>query len=127
MNPTHAALSALTLSSAMLVATAPAEAIEVAWPDNGRYGLAHDLPAGKTLELCSKLGRGTRITWAFTSSGVTDFNIHYHLGEQVVYSVQLRQAVQGQQVLSVAAEQNFCWMWTNASSTPVALKLSLLR
>jgi len=128
MNPTRAALSALTISSALFAATmAQAEAIDVVWPDNGRYGLASDLPAGKTLELCSRLGSGSRITWAFTGSGPTDFNIRYHLGKLAVYSVQLKQATQGQQVLNVAAEQKFCWMWTNAGSTPVALKLSLLR
>ena len=128
MTPTQNALSALTLSSAMLAAaTAQAEPIDVVWPDNGRYGLANELPAGKTLELCSKLASGSRITWAFTGSGPTDFNIRYHLGKLAVYSVQLKQVTQGQQVLSVAAEQNFCWMWTNAGSTPVALKLSLLR
>ena len=128
MTPTQAALSALTLCSAMLAATpAQAQAIDVVWPDNGRYSLSNDLPAGQTLELCSKLGSGTRITWAFVGSGPTDFNIRYHLGQLALYSVRLKQATRGQQVLRVAAEQTFCWMWTNTGSTPVALKLSLLR
>jgi len=128
MTPTQNALSALTLSSAMLAAaTAQAEPIDVVWPDNGRFGLARDLPAGKTLELCSKLASGARITWAFIGSGPTDFDLRYKLGKLPVTSVQLKQAMQGQQMLSVAAEQTFCWMWSNTGSTPVALKLSLLR
>src|SRR5512147_1103703 len=57
---------------------------------------AHSIPPRKIAEECFKLPAGKAIGYAFESSAPVDFNIHYHVGKDVVYPVkrdQVRQAV----------------------------------
>jgi hypothetical protein len=56
-----------------------------------------------------------------------DFNIHYHVGKDVVFPAKQAQVAAGRDVLRVAAAQDYCWMWTNKGTQPVSLTVELAR
>ncbi len=113
-----------------IAAVAPevsAELKDIAWDSAGRFDTAINLAPGKFAEVCGPLAKGQSVVWSFTSDLPTNFNIHYHAGEQVVFPVRQDAAVEAQGKLNVSLSQDYCWMWTNKGSLPSKLSLSLRR
>lgn len=112
----------------LLVAlTAFASMLEVTWNEQGRYETTITVPPGRFAEVCGKLDRGHSVDWKFRSSAPTEFNIHYHLGKDVVYPAQKDNATEAGGRLNVEADADYCWMWTSKEPAPVRLTLSLQR
>ena len=113
-----------------LVSAAPmvhAELVEIAWSSGGSFTQQTRVPAGKFFEVCGKLPAGVKVAWSFEASGPTDFNIHYHVGKEVVFPTKMPQVAKAQDALSVKVEQDYCWMWSNKTAEPVVLKASFQR
>ena len=122
---------ALTLAAWLLPALAGhavgAELVDIRWPGDGRYLHQASIAPGKFVELCGKLPAGLRVRWDFDADRPLDFNVHYHLGKQVMFPFKRSAVAQAGDTLDVQAEQDYCWMWTNKSAAPAALSVTLQR
>lgn len=121
---TCGALAAATLSGAALGAT---HIVDIAWPPDGRFAHKVQIAAGKFVEVCGKLAVGEGLRWSFTAAAPVDFNIHYHVGKDVVYAARQAQVARGEDRLAVQATEDYCWMWTNKGPSAAQLRLQLRR
>lgn len=123
----HRLLLAAATCAAMAGTPARADVTEIAWNAEGRFEHRAELKPGGFAEVCGRLEKGRAVRWAFEAGGPTDFNIHYHQGQQVVFPVQRRGAAKGAAMLKVKLDQDYCWMWTNKTAQPLSLRLTLMR
>ena len=120
----------LIIASILLASAAPmahAEIVEIVWSGGGAFTQNTRVAPGKFVEVCGKLPAGVNVEWSFEASGPTDFNIHYHVGKEVVFPAKMAQVARGQDSLRVKVEQDYCWMWSNKTAEPVVLKASFQR
>ena len=120
----------VVITSILLVSLAPtahAELVEIGWSSGGTFMQQKQIGTGKFFEVCAKLPAGLKVEWSFEASGPTDFNIHYHVGKEVVYPTKMAQTARAQDTLQVKAEQDYCWMWSNKTAEPVVLKANFQR
>lgn len=103
---------------------ARAELVEFSFA-GGDFTHKAGIAPGKFLEVCGKLRKDQRIAWQFTGSAATDFNIHYHVGKDVVYPEQRKATDQAEGALVVPLDQTYCWMWSNKSAQTVQLDVKL--
>jgi hypothetical protein len=67
---------------------------------------------GKAGEVCMPLEAGDTLAWRFKASAASDFNLHHHVGNDVLMPVQ-RPAVTEDQAEHAADRRNeWCLMWT---------------
>jgi hypothetical protein len=83
---------------------------------------AHSVRPRQIAEECFKLPAGQAIGYAFEASAPVDFNIHYHVGKDVVYPVKGDQVRQAVDRFTAPSDQDFCLMWTNATLEMVTVK-----
>lgn len=120
-----AAIAAATLLTAQ--ASASMHIVDIAWDPQGRFMHIASIDPGKFVELCSKLTRGTTVRCALEASAPTDFNIHYHQGEDVMYPAKMAAVSSATDALRTDADEDYCWMWSNTSATPARLSVRLAR
>lgn len=92
-----------TLSLALLAALAQAEETKP---------VRMTIAPGKVGEVCMPLGVGDRLAWSFESSHAVDFNVHHHVGKDVLLPVDhkaLRRHA-GEHVIDT--RNDWCLMWT---------------
>ena len=106
---------------------ARAEALDIRWSGDGRYTHQGSVAAGKFVEVCGKLQAGLKVQWEFDASAPVDFNVHYHLGKEVVFPAKLTAVTTAKDLLETKVEQDYCWMWTNKSAAPATLSVKLQR
>lgn len=106
---------------------AQAEIVDIGWTRDGRFAHQATIAPAKFVELCGKLPKSQRVQWSFEAGAPLDFNIHYHLGKDVVYPAQLKAVAAAQDSLVTTLEQDYCWMWTNKSLAATTLKITLQR
>ncbi len=106
---------------------AHAEIVEIRWSGDGRFEHQTTVAPAKFVELCGKLPAALKVKWAFEAGAPLDFNIHYHVGKEVVYPAKLKAAAAAQDSLLTELEQDYCWMWTNQSKVAAALSVQLQR
>ena len=111
---------------AALPLAAGAQAL-IEWKGEARYEKMHTIAPGKFAELCTRLGAGSEVQWAFTADAAVDFNIHYHEGKEVRFPEKKSQVAKDTGTLATTLEQDYCWMWTNKSTSDASLKLELKR
>lgn len=104
-----------------------AEMVEIVWVGGTTFVQEKQIATGKFVEVCAKLPAGLKVEWSFEASGPTDFNIHYHEGKVTAFPAKMSQVARGQETLHVKAEQRYCWMWSNKTAEPVALRASFQR
>ena len=104
-----------------------ADVIDIDWGAQQRFERTVQIAPGRFAELCGKLPAGTAVAWQFESAESLDFNIHYHEGKAVHYPEKRSATARGEGRLQVKIEQDYCWMWTNKSPRPAALKVQLAR
>jgi hypothetical protein len=109
------------------VGVASASLVEIAWDEQGKFQHSSQLEAGGFAEVCGPLSAREQVHWAFEASAALDFNIHYHVGDEVLYPAASPDTVELADVLIAPADQTYCWMWTNSQPSPVNVTLRLLR
>ena len=110
----------------LMLAAAPvahAEIVEIQWSGDGRFAHSGAVAAGKFLEICGKLPAGLKVNWEFEASSPMDFNVHYHVGKDVVLPAELSAVATAKDMLTTQIPQDYCWMWTNPS--PAAARISV--
>ena len=118
---------ALLLVAAMplsISVAARAEIVEIKWT-GGEFLHAANVAPKKFLEICGKLEKGATVAWRFKGSAESDFNIHYHVGNDVQYPENRKSIASAEGTLAVTLEQDYCWMWTNRSMQPIAIEVGL--
>ena len=124
----HAALRAAVLATlACVAALAHADDDDVTWDAKGAASRHAIVAPGKLVEWCSPLRRGEKVQWQFEAAAALDFNIHYHEGKQVQFPAQQDAVAKAQATLDPPVDHDYCWMWTNKASTPVALTATLAK
>lgn len=106
---------------------AHAEIIDIRWGADERFAHEGTVAAGRFTELCGKLPAGQNVRWQFEASVAVDFNLHYHVEKTVVVPSKLAAVQRADGVLATKIAQDYCWMWTNKSSTPATLSITLQR
>ena len=117
------ALTAIVTASSL----AQAELLDIAWNASGHYEKTATVQPGKFLELCGGLTKGQAIDWSFDADRALDFNVHFHEGKDVVFPEKQIAVTKASGTLNVASKQDYCWMWSNKSTTPATLTARLKR
>jgi hypothetical protein len=128
--PNHRArpcAAALALAFAFTATGTLAEIVDIRWDTSGRFERSLGVAPGKFAEVCGTLPAGLKVGWAFEASAPLDFNLHYHVGKQVVYPAKLGAVATAKDSLSTKIDQDYCWMWSNKSSAPATLRVTLQR
>jgi hypothetical protein len=112
---------------AMGAAPARAEVIELQWQDGGRFERKLTLAPGKFAEICGPLAAGQIVQWSFKADLAVDFNIHYHVGKDVLYPEKKDGIETLQGKLAVDSRHDYCWMWVNKTTTAAKLAILLAR
>ena len=81
----------------------------------------------KFLEVYGKQKMGDSAARQFKGSAATDFNIHHHVGKEVSYPENHKDTASAEGTLSVALDQDYCWMWSNRSLQPIDIEVDLKR
>jgi hypothetical protein len=113
--------------AAVFAATARAELVELQWSAAGEFEHRFEIAPAKFAEVCGKLARGARVAWRFDGSAPSDFNIHYHAGNKVVFPAQRKGVTASRGTFKARIDQDYCWMWTNPSAAPLTLRVHLAR
>ena len=114
---------ALLLTLALPAATF-ADIVDLKWTGDAFTHKASIAPK-KFLEVCGKLKMGDGVAWQFKGSAPGDFNIHYHVGNDVSYPEQRKNVAAADGTLSAPVDQDYCWMWSNRSAQPVDIEINL--
>ena len=101
--------------------------LPVAWNEQGRFEHAVSMPPGHHAEACVVLNAGMTVAWQFSGSAALAFNIHHHVGKEVIYANRLAAAVVASGSFVPKSAQEYCWMWTNPGRAAVTLNLQLNR
>ncbi len=115
----------LVCALALVAPLAKAQLVEVHWDAAGRFEHKTSIPVGKFLEVCGSLKPGLKVDWKFVGSAPTNFNIHYHEGKEVRFPAKEDGVRQSDGTLSVAAAQDYCWMWSNKGPGDMTVAIEL--
>ena len=106
---------------------AGADVVDIKWSGDGKFAHGGTIAAGKFVEVCGNLPAGLKINWEYDASVPLDFNVHYHVGKEVVYPAQLAAVAKAGDVLATTSGQEYCWMWTNKSAAAAKFSVRLQR
>ena len=121
---TEKLIAVLVISVLGGISTSHAEIVQVDWTDRAFARMSSIAPK-KFLEICGALKKGETIAWQFKGSAATDFNIHYHVGKKVSYPQKRNGVASASGKLAVPIDQDYCWMWTNQSTEPINMSVTL--
>lgn len=78
---------------------------------------------GDIHEVCMTLTPRDALRYAFTGTERLSFNIHYHAGNEIHFPVPEHPTSGAEDSFTPPLQQDYCLMWTNTGSEPVALRL----
>jgi hypothetical protein len=119
--------AALLASLVGVAALAHADDDDVRWDADGAATRHAVVAPGRLVEWCSPLQRGEKVRWQFDAAAALDFNVHYHEGRTVQFPAKQDAVAKAQGTLDPPVDHDYCWMWTNPSSSPVDLSASLAK
>ncbi|MEN9559626.1 MAG: hypothetical protein RLZZ502_837, partial [Pseudomonadota bacterium] len=102
-----------------------AKIIDIVWSPQAEMRQATQLDAGQFVELCGALKKGEPVQWQFQAGAALDFNLHYHVGKDIITPVHKPAGTSETGTLQVDADRDYCWMWRNLSTKPVTLSWQL--
>ena len=120
----------LLFTATLLLVTvggARADIVDIRWSTDGSFSHQGTIAAGKSVEVCGKLAAGSTVHWEFNASVPVDFNVHYHVGKDVVFPFKLSAVANAKDSLDARIGQDYCWTWINKSAAVTTLSVSLRR
>lgn len=128
MNVQRARCSSVVLTALLWpMCCAAANIVDIVWTVDDRFTHKTQVAAGQFVEICGKVPAGAAIRWSFNADAPLDFNIHYHVGKDVIFPAKRAQVSDGRDVLKAQVAQDYCWMWTNKTASPTSLAVELGR
>lgn len=118
---------ALVLALVAIASNASADVIEVVWTASGKFERSVSVGPGQFAEVCDKLPAGAKVRWDFEASAPLDFNVHYHVGKDVVFPSRLSAVSTATGTLAATIEHDYCWLWSNKSAAAASIKVRLQR
>ena len=118
---------ALALAFTAIATGAGADVIDIKWDAKGRFERSVNVAPGKFAEICGKLPAGLKVRWDFDAGLPLDFNVHYHVGKEVVFPSKLTAVAAAKDSLDTKIDQDYCWMWSNKSASTATVKVKLQR
>ncbi len=119
---------AFAFACGALCARASAEIVEISWQRSEQGDIftraAHIAPK-KALEICGQINQGVAIHWHYSATAILDYNVHFHVGKEVTLLADLKKTKSANDTLQTPSVQDYCWMWTNPTSHPIALNVTL--
>jgi hypothetical protein len=94
-----------TLLALALAAALPAAA-------QGEKPIRLTIAPGKVGEVCMPLEAGDTLAWHFKSSVEVDFNLHQHIGKEVLMPVERKAVAEDRAEHRVDRKNDWCLMWT---------------
>ncbi|MEY2593976.1 MAG: hypothetical protein RI972_1665 [Pseudomonadota bacterium] len=101
--------------------------VELRWSPEGRFAHRTEIQPKGFVEVCGELSPRAVVAWSYNASEALDFNIHYHLGKDVVYAVQPSRMKAVADKLTANVPEHYCWMWVNKGESVATLSLELRR
>jgi len=120
-------LLAIVLAAGLPAVHAASHLVDIQWDPQGVFRHRATVAPGKFVEVCGRLDAGSAVRWSFEAGAPVDFNIHYHVGKDVVYPVRTKGAGRGSARLAVKSTEDYCWMWSNPGTAGVAVGVELRR
>ena len=108
-------------------AVSAVDLIEIAWGPSGRFERTVPVAAGRFAEICGKLDQGEKVAWRFVAEPAMAFNVHYHVGKDVVYPAKRESETRLAGELVAPVTQDYCWMWSNRTAVEGRVTLTLER
>ena len=124
MNRRRIHVNLLFAALLLIMPAVHAELIELKWR-SGTFMHKASVAPKKFLEVCGKLKKGESINWHYTADMPADFNIHYHVGKDVVYPEKRLASAIAEGTLVAPLEQDFCWMWVNKNEQAIELDVQM--
>jgi len=81
--------------------------------------ITRELAPGAQSEHCLALAPGQVLDYRFTASRPLQFNVHYHVGREIVFPVPESELDAHAGKVTVDRPRNCCLMWVNRSQAPV--------
>jgi hypothetical protein len=125
--PARATVWVLATIAFGVLTAARADVVDIAWDANGRFERSLNVAPAKFAEVCGKLPAGLKVRWDFESGTPLDFNVHFHVGKEVVFPSKLTAVSAAKDVLDTKVDQDYCWMWSNRSASSVTVTVRLQR
>lgn len=79
------------------------------------------MPAGHVHEVCKAMKQGEQWAYSFTGEPALEFNVHYHVGDEVIYPVGPLHAGKQAGIVTAELDQTYCLMWRNDSAQAASL------
>ena len=115
----------LALALSLGVAHANNHITELKWSSEGRFVHQAQIKPRAFVEVCGELSAPASVAWTFTASQQLDFNVHYHVGKEVVYPVKPSPLQSGGGTLNVTVHQHYCWMWAHHGPESATLQRAI--
>ncbi len=84
--------------------------------------IALTIAAGKVGEVCRPLQAGDTLAWEWKASAAVDFNLHQHVGTQVLMPVERKAAAEDRAQHTVDRRNDWCLMWTAPAGQGVTVE-----
>jgi len=88
---------------------------------NGERPIRMTVAAGKVGEACMPLAVGDTLVWQFTSSVATDFNLHHHVGTDVLMPVERKGIREDRGEHAIDRANEWCLMWTAPKDSAMSI------
>ena len=112
---------------ALMSTGAMADINDIAWDSSGGFERSVNVAPGKFAELCGRLPMDAKVRWNFEASVPLDFNVHHHVGKEVMFPSKLVAVNAAKDTLDAKIEQDYCWMWSNKSAAQATVMVNLQR
>jgi hypothetical protein len=121
----HPTLCCASLIAFALIGNVQATIVDLSWRSDGTFSRDATLAPKQFLEICGPLATRESVTWWFDASRGVDFNIHYHVGKDVIYPAKADSVKSMSAEFTVKFDQEYCWMWSNTTDQSISLKIHL--
>jgi len=120
-------LLGLPLGLWLVAASAWAGVGNIAWSPTGTHEASFSVGPKEPQEVCGRLDAGMRVRWRFEGDQPTDFNIHHHVGRDVLFAAQEDGSRGAEGRFEAKETQDYCWMWSRKAGPAAAVRLRLER
>jgi hypothetical protein len=99
---------------------------DIRWT-NDAFEHAQSIAPGKIAEVCGAVNPQQPIDWKYSANDALAFNIHRHVGSEVIYATRSFGTRELNGRFAPKQQHEWCWMWTNDTTSAVNLKVKLQR